>query len=102
MKKFLPVAVAVVALWLAGCRSFECVLPGGAIYRSKTFACRQSIGMVEYGTNGTFRVSNYNLDQVSGIQAIGQIAVQAIQAGTMLANRTNQTVGQPMVYTLNP
>lgn len=71
----------IACLLLCGCRSFECTLPGGAKYASHTFACKQSIGTIEYTTNGIFRVVNYNMDQVAGVQAIAQGVVQGMIQG---------------------
>lgn len=52
-----------------------------------------SIGGLQMGEDGTLSVTNYNLDQVSGIQAIGAVAAQAFAAGAMGAQNPNAPVG---------
>lgn len=78
MKKIM--AVSIVAMALAGCRSIELTLPGGSTLKSTSFACKLSVGTAGVSTNGTAYMTNYNLDQVAAMQAIAEGVVKGMAA----------------------
>lgn len=84
MKTPLLLALAALAIAASGCHIITIPTPSGnAVVRS--FGQRVTIGGLSWTPNGALTVSNYNLDQVSGIQAVGQIAIQAAQIGAFAA-----------------
>lgn len=79
MKKL--IAVASVVLLLCGCRSIQVTLPGGGTLKANSFACKLSVGSAGVNTNGSAYMTNYNLDQVAGVQAVAEGVVKGMVAG---------------------
>jgi hypothetical protein len=79
MKKLLLAAALLIGL--CGCRSMTAKLPGGTEISTTAFACKLSVGSVSIATNGTATLSNYNLDQVAGTQAIAEGVAKGVASG---------------------
>lgn len=67
--------------FLNGCSSLVATLPNGTSVKATSFACKRSIGTLIVATNGTATLSNYNLDQVAGTQAVAEGVAKGIVAG---------------------
>lgn len=95
MKRF--VCLAPLLALATGCHVITLTTPQGGTAKVSSFGQKASLGSLEYDPNtGRLLVTNYNLDQVSGIQAVGQIAIQAAQAGAFAAQHTtNQPPVKP-------
>lgn len=74
-------ASAFAGLLLAGCSNLSATLPNGVSVKATSFACRRSIGTLVIATNGTATLSNYNLDQVAGTEAIAAGVAKGVVAG---------------------
>lgn len=84
MKNYLALTMCMAVLLVGGptgCRSVEATLPGGTRVKASSFACRLTIGGLSISTNGTATLQNYNLDEVSGIQAIAEGVAKGVAAG---------------------
>lgn len=79
---------SLLAIVLCGCHSIQLpVGPTGAVAKFKSFGQKVTIGEASYSTNGTLMLKGYNLDQVSGINAMSTLINGAIIAGGQAAGK---------------
>lgn len=72
----------------SGCRSisYSVSKDGVATFSVKSFANKTSWGSASFNpTNGTVNISNFNNDQVAGVQAVADGIVKGIAAGAAAA-----------------
>jgi hypothetical protein len=82
MKCLLKLSVLpLLALLLGGCSNLTAKLPNGTMVKATSVACKRSIGTLIISTNGTATLSNYNLDQVAGTQAVAEGVAKGVVAG---------------------
>ncbi len=74
MKRYL---LFVVIPLLAGCHSISVSFPNGAKASVSSIGQRVTIGNLSFSTNGVISVTNYNNDQVAGLQAAFAAGLQA-------------------------
>lgn len=86
MKKLL--LLALLPLCLSACRniSYTVSKDGTASFQVKSFANKTTWGVASFNpTNGTVSISNFNNDQVAGVQAVADGIVKGIAAGAAAA-----------------